>query len=1189
MPAIGDANPESNTIEVEEKGYQDANGNTIYTLDNTGTPTEYFYDALNRQTKVKKTNIANVTGETLSVTAYWANSNQRSTQSTDSQDSFTLYNYDKSGSLTSTERSVRTSTGLVWQTQVHTYDPFGNRTSTEDSNLGSTVSENRVDFQYDDTGRLILTSWDSPTRLADQLNKYDAFGNLTYQADVKFDEYGQLETESNRLTWGHNNLGQVKFSTNGSVTSNFFYTSLGELRKAQSSDSDGVISEYIYERSYFEKNRHVGKVTQNQRVETSDLSELKTTEHVYWRDLSGREIKATTNYYSFPAGLSIDQTQDFDLVGRLTSKSLKSNSFDVFGSVDYQYNSQGILDQVKRSTIDHPNSPDTSKVEIFTTNYTTYQDGSGHLQSHRMAGAANDFASRSQEYDPQGRLSKTTLTTLEAAPEVLTFGDSFYDAPANGTTLVTDFGRSLLNDQVKYDYDEYGRVSTGDYSFNPEILTGTPIASQDGPGFQSTELRTLGRGKYRIRFYDFQFEIDGEVPTSGQIRATIKNASDAILFETQIAEVSTNGVYQDFTFSLDKLDTESTLFEFQYKSDVDGSSWEYAELQSVNASFEISSVLERTFTWDRTDRLTRVIDLFFKPEDVGTPLDTVRHSSTVDFTYDVFGNLIGKAVEHSTTPFNENGVEGETVTEEKFESYIYKDNQRIIYLNSDGVATDFVIHSLDGEAMLASKPNAGDDGELFWTVADYDGTIRFVVGGDLEGPDRQKFNFLGRNLDDTSRFTNLSFFQGYQFEAETGLFLQNGRIFDAKGQQYLAESLSGGSNYYQRAAYAPSGSYRPFEGVARQIGTPTFWAEASRPILAFAQGVGGALQFGAGATLTFGTGGLGAIFCGGFLMYRGIDDIWAATQTLTGNPDDGMVRTWTYKVAEWATGSELAANVADIGTGLLGPAGATAAFAKTGKLANAVASSSQLGRSAIRATSNFSGYVAQNARAFGSGFNEGFTAFGRSTAFSDPTGGYLLYAGATFKGAMTGSKRLRFQMAQASAKSSIPRSAGITRTSGTTASYTAWKQRNGIAGRPTSEQFRSWRRGNTGQNGTGAFESSTSTSNGLYSRPAWRKTTLARAESASRLANDGELLCATCGIGVSQPISVQTRLGQIVRRGYDLDHFPDTLAERIRRFKNQPIPPTRPEFIEEFQLRVRVQCPTCNQSHRWEGIRGNFQ
>ena len=112
---------------------------------------------------------------------------------------------------------------------------------------------------------------------------------------------------------------------------------------------------------------------------------------------------------------------------------------------------------------------------------------------------------------------------------------------------------------------------------------------------------------------------------------------------------------------------------------------------------------------------------------------------------------------------------------------------------------------------------------------------------------------------------------------------------------------------------------------------------------------------------------------------------------------------------------------------------------------------------------------------------------------------------------------------------------------------------------------------------------------GLYNRGSWRKSTIVDAEAQAKAANNGDLLCATCGKDVSEKIIVETRNGPIERRGYDLDHYPETWEKRVENMKSRPVEPTRKDVLDEYNRDVRVQCPGCNQGHEFEGVKGDYQ
>jgi RHS repeat-associated protein len=111
----------------------------------------------------------------------------------------------------------------------------------------------------------------------------------------------------------------------------------------------------------------------------------------------------------------------------------------------------------------------------------------------------------------------------------------------------------------------------------------------------------------------------------------------------------------------------------------------------------------------------------------------------------------------------------------------------------------------------------------------------------------------------------------------------------------------------------------------------------------------------------------------------------------------------------------------------------------------------------------------------------------------------------------------------------------------------------------------------------------------LYDRPSgFRKSTLEGVEEQAPRSQQGEMICPTCGEVMPETITVETRNGPIQRRGYDVDHYPLTWSERVGEMKEQEIPPTRKEVIDEYNRDVRAQCPGCNQGHKYEGIEGDY-
>ena len=110
----------------------------------------------------------------------------------------------------------------------------------------------------------------------------------------------------------------------------------------------------------------------------------------------------------------------------------------------------------------------------------------------------------------------------------------------------------------------------------------------------------------------------------------------------------------------------------------------------------------------------------------------------------------------------------------------------------------------------------------------------------------------------------------------------------------------------------------------------------------------------------------------------------------------------------------------------------------------------------------------------------------------------------------------------------------------------------------------------------------------LYRRSGFRKSTNEKAVREAPRNEYGEMICPTCGKAIPEKITIQTKNGPKIRRGYDLDHYPSTWNERVNNMKMRATQPSRKEVLDIYNESVRVQCPKCNQGHRFEGIKGDF-
>jgi len=92
-------------------------------------------------------------------------------------------------------------------------------------------------------------------------------------------------------------------------------------------------------------------------------------------------------------------------------------------------------------------------------------------------------------------------------------------------------------------------------------------------------------------------------------------------------------------------------------------------------------------------------------------------------------------------------------------------------------------------------------------------------------------------------------------------------------------------------------------------------------------------------------------------------------------------------------------------------------------------------------------------------------------------------------------------------------------------------------------------------------------------RPKFWKSTVDTAITNAPKHEDGSLKCSTCG----RKISKEKVNG---RRDFDVDHSPTWESRK----KKLDVPETtRRDVIEAYQEDIRIQCPSCNRSHKYEG------
>ena len=110
----------------------------------------------------------------------------------------------------------------------------------------------------------------------------------------------------------------------------------------------------------------------------------------------------------------------------------------------------------------------------------------------------------------------------------------------------------------------------------------------------------------------------------------------------------------------------------------------------------------------------------------------------------------------------------------------------------------------------------------------------------------------------------------------------------------------------------------------------------------------------------------------------------------------------------------------------------------------------------------------------------------------------------------------------------------------------------------------------------------------LFKRGSFRKATKENAVANAPRDADGNMICPTCGEVIPEKITQNTKNGARTRVGYDLDHYPETWNERVKKMKTSGHAYTRKEVLDRYNEDIRVLCPPCNEGHKFEGIEGKY-
>jgi RHS repeat-associated protein len=847
----------------------DHDGNVTAAIDADGHTSRQLYDPANRVT-------ATVDGNGYTAfTLYDPDGNVTATISGNAHTSFQLY--DPAGQLTATIDG-NGHTSLTY------YDGDGQATATVDYN-------GHTSFQYFDNAGQITATVDADGYTSYQ--QFDPAGNVTVSIDANGYTTHQAFDGDNQLT---------QAIDNGGHTASYLFDNVGNLTQSinfdgytthQAFDGDGNLTQTIDTTGH----------TSNQyydpdgRLTMSIDGDRNTTYQMY--DPDGN-VTASVD------GRGYTSLQMYDANGNVTA-SVDGDSDTTQYAYDNDGNQTAVIDPDLNTTTMAFDADGQVTQTVSPTSGTTLQsyDGDGNLtQSIDAAGTASS-TSILYSYDADDRqtqqlwyasstLVNTQSKTYDNNGDLLTASDSngtytfAYDHDGRLTNVQEPFGVSL---NYAYDgdgnqtqvVDSFGGTQTSVYDLQDRLIT------REYTG-ESQELRV-----------DFTYGANGQVSTetrydnllgpaygtTADLVATTTDSYDGDGNVTDILNTHLTTTIDEFVYTYDRagnLSTETdtqqgvtttTSYSYDDANQLTGAgaaSYSYdangnrpnADASAVTNN-QVSNDASWTYTYDANGNLSEKDTTTVGSDEHWTyaynnknELTEVKHYDssnslelTVDYQYDVFGNLIKEAATTgagtTTTKFAVDGWNSNMAAPIGLENF----NDWAVLNSGNTLQTRTLFgDKVDQVLGRVDQTGASDSAGQYWYLTDHLGSVRDVVdsGGNLK--DSVAFdaygNVSGTELDPNYR--GMYAWTGRQVDLETGLQYNRARWYDSTTGRWISQDPlgfdAGDSNLYRYVNNRPSSSGDPSGALSYQLssddGLDTFEANLVRrsyPSFFLSQGI----------------------------------------------------------------------------------------------------------------------------------------------------------------------------------------------------------------------------------------------------------------------------------------------------------------------------------------------------------------
>ena len=768
-----------------------------------GSTTEYEYNALGQVRKAVYPSDASIPESTVK---YQYDVMGRLKTQWDTKGAVDAYTYNNQGDVLSHTQKKQDNTEEI--TTLTRYDENGNARFVFDGNKKCTTytynEQNKVKtssisasgiahettYTYDANGNQIaVTDWRGNTTTY----VYDSLNRLIETIDAKQNSIQKLEYNRNNVqeksydalnkatvyTYDRNNR-LLTTKDPGNHTTSQTYNSIGNL--ATKTDGRGNITNYYYD--------------EFNRLETVINAKNETTDYTY--DLSG-------NLLTQKDGKGNTTTYEYNVANKAIKRVDQGGRTGTEGNYTY--------------------------IPAKTETYTYYADGSLASKTDRE-GNTTVYV-----YDIHGRLQSQSVIIQNTTESAISFT---YDDNGNQLTMTDSTGTTIRT------YDELGRVLTktvpdiGTSYFQYDIISGMDEGCY-------AEITTDPKGHVTQKIFD---KVGRLITVTAGGKTTTYNyynngARESVTYndgtkDTAIEEYTYYGDGLLWTLTNTKLDAAGNTiidsYSYTYdaahnqtsKTDAKGvTSYTYDVLNRLETVTEPSGTLEapsttttaytydaagnretetitkgtqitvNTYIYNEQNRLTRVetkvngtliTTTEYAYDYNGNQLTTTVNGAITVNEYDCWNQLITTMTNTGTTinAYNGEGYRVSKTVNGTLTRYLYEGDKVVLELDNSGNETARNVYGSNLIMREAIRPDNSNIFDTYFYLYNGHADVTALLKPDGNIAATYYYDAFG-NITATGSANNSITFAGYQYDAETGLYYLNARMYDPKTARFLQE------------------------------------------------------------------------------------------------------------------------------------------------------------------------------------------------------------------------------------------------------------------------------------------------------------------------------------------------------------------------------------------------------------------